>query len=694
MRKITFKLFFSFILLFSIQQGFSQVSGISYTVSPTAEYVWWQDKAGLDDGLLVGGKLGFGFGQFLELRGSYQQSINLETNFSDFGITNFSEDLFTANSVKLTRWGGEIKANISKKKLVPYLTFGTGVQSIRLEEEATFKQIYLAAGAGIKFSIADRYTLMLGAKNTQFSYNSGKNLLTEENKIALNTLDADFNSEKLRNWSASAALEFYLGGRRPNEMTELDKVYMSSFSNGFRSLQGTLEPMIGKINFSDDLPYRNTNLAGVNLGLDFGQFIGVRAFYWQALEDGKATSFDDLAMYGGEMRFKLNTQGGIIPYLILGGGNIDVKNKYVGETIELTDSTSINLQATDKGFAMGGIGILLPISRTINVFGSARALMTSAGNLEDADAPEDIKTNMMYSAGLRINFGKKPVDPNEIVQQNIDAAMARQQALDDEKRDELKTQYEVKMTELETQLNEAYLAQDAKKAAELTEEKNKTLAEIASIEQEEVQSDIAAAVEAERQKSMNQNMLATEMESNNGNNSSANNNVTADNKNQQPQGEIRMTPAEFQSLVSAILEGMNTTSSSSENINRLENPNNAPAKISNNAPTNSQQNENAGNMTPLQAFTKEQELNRKLEEIQKSILVMQEKVNAQGENMSMEMKKELDASARRLSEEINILEQRIILNGEKYDAIKQQIKSTEQSGTKTKVENNVPTGQN
>ena len=73
------------ILLFS-QFSFAQVRGISYTLAPAGEYVWWNDKAGLEDNFLVGGKLGLGFGEFFELRGSYMQSNNLKTNFSKFGL--------------------------------------------------------------------------------------------------------------------------------------------------------------------------------------------------------------------------------------------------------------------------------------------------------------------------------------------------------------------------------------------------------------------------------------------------------------------------------------------------------------------------------------------------------------------------------------------------------------------------------
>ena len=38
----------------------AQVSGISYTLSPTVENVWWDDQAGIEDGLDVWWKIWFG----------------------------------------------------------------------------------------------------------------------------------------------------------------------------------------------------------------------------------------------------------------------------------------------------------------------------------------------------------------------------------------------------------------------------------------------------------------------------------------------------------------------------------------------------------------------------------------------------------------------------------------------------------
>jgi len=297
------KLLYLFIILLTLtsQQIFAQVSGISYTLSPTAEYSLWNDKAGLENSLLAGGKVGFGFGEFFELRGNYMQSINGKTNFSRFDLPNYSDSLFVARDAKIVRWGGDVKANIGKGKLLPFVTLGTGIQSIQLDTFDANKQIYVSVGAGVKLSLADRYTLVLEAKNTAYRYNS-INLLTGEDIMTFDLNSEDFVTENLNNWSIGASLQFYLGGRKPGELSALDKAYFDAFSGGFSSIAGTVEPMAGRIQFHESLPYRDTWMAGANAGIDLGPYVGLRGFYWRGIEDGELTSFDKLAMYGGEVR--------------------------------------------------------------------------------------------------------------------------------------------------------------------------------------------------------------------------------------------------------------------------------------------------------------------------------------------------------------------------------------------------------
>jgi hypothetical protein len=78
-----------YVILFFLFCQFCTSKDISFTLSPFAEYTWWDDQSGLKDGTLLGGKLGFGFGEYLELRAVYLQSTDLKTNFGKYGINGF-----------------------------------------------------------------------------------------------------------------------------------------------------------------------------------------------------------------------------------------------------------------------------------------------------------------------------------------------------------------------------------------------------------------------------------------------------------------------------------------------------------------------------------------------------------------------------------------------------------------------------
>jgi len=492
------------LLSISIQLS-AQVSGISYTLSPAAEYVFWNDQAGLDDTYLLGGKLGIGFGEFFELRGSYMRSVNLQTNFADFGLAGYDEALFRPADIKMTRWGGEIKANISSGKLLPFITLGTGVQSFELDSLTTHKRIYAQVGAGIKVSVGDRYTLTLEGKNTIYNFNAVDRFLSPEDIATFGAVPEDLVTQRLGNWSVGASLEFYIGGRRPGEMSALDKAYFQSFSTGLKGVGIPLEPTLVKMNFNDALPYRDTWMAGGYAGLNFGPYIGVRGFYFQAMEDNEiSTDFDKLAMYGGEIRMNLNASKGTIPYLIAGGGYINInEDEYVGRA-------DVQMVPESQAFAMGGGGLVFPINNRFKIFGSARALVTSGTNFDDLQETDELKTSWMYSFGVNLTLGKKSSDPSVVAQRSIDANA-----------DVVKAQYEAKILALEQQLNKAYVEQDIEQAADILEEKNKA---------EQV------IEELEKRTSPTQRSL----------------DILPSNS------KLQMSPAEFQLLIEEILENMGT----------------------------------------------------------------------------------------------------------------------------------------
>ena len=110
--------------------GFSQVKDISFTASPFVDYTFFDKQSGLENATSVGGKIGFGFGEYVEIRAVYLQSLGLKTSFSDFGIAGYNDAMFQTQDINLTRWGGEFKTNLGRGRFIPYLTLGSGVQNI------------------------------------------------------------------------------------------------------------------------------------------------------------------------------------------------------------------------------------------------------------------------------------------------------------------------------------------------------------------------------------------------------------------------------------------------------------------------------------------------------------------------------------------------------------------------------------
>jgi len=516
MKSIYSKLLASmFCLLFAIEAN-SQVTGLSYTIAPTVEYNWFSDSSGLKNGFLGGAQVGFGFGEFVELRANYQRGFDLQTDITKFGIENAEgfDSTYSARAIELSRYGGELKLNLSRGAFLPYLTVGTGIQEMEADSLGNNKQIFLTTGLGIKFSAANRYTIGLQALRTSYRSNSINTFMDAQEKELYGLEDADVSNSAISNYALRASLVFYLGGRKPGSTSAVDKAYFDNFSGGFRGLSIPIEPTVMKVNFHEDLGYRSTWMAGLSAGVDVGPLIGVRGFYWRALEDGKTTDFDQLAMYGGEARFKLNEGKGFTPWVTIGGGQIDAADDYLGR-----DSLAVE----DRAFAMGGLGVDLPFTKYFKATGYVRSIVTSAQATSDVAMPDDLKDSWSYGVSLNFILGKKPKKVKNVQQDAIDRYLLAEREELGLASQQLKSEYDAKIEALERELEEAVENKDIDAVKDITEQK-----EIA----EEVRSTISA------QKSNNSSTP-------NGQSSQPNNGNSV----------IQMTPSEFQLLLREILDG-------------------------------------------------------------------------------------------------------------------------------------------
>lgn len=394
------KIFTSF---FAITLGFNavaQVKDISFAIAPTAEYVLWNKKSAIENGFMVGGYVGFGFGRNLELLGSYSQSLGLKSRIDGFSAPDNIKAVFTPTDVDVYRWGGELKGNIPMTySFQPYVTLGAGIQTIKANETKQ-DAIYFAFGLGSKFNLTRRLTLNVQAKGTHFN-SDASNILHNPSEAKTSTYNQwvtdNVSNKSMLNWSLQAGLQLYLGGRNPDELTELDNSYTN-----LKNFKVVVAPAIGYIDFDSDNNFRNTYLAGASLGFDFTEYIGVRGFYYQAMKDEKVSlDFDKLSLYGADFLARLNVSNGVVPYITVGAGYLNVGNGYQGKVATVENKSSI--------FAKGGIGLAIPLSKHLELFGVANLLYTT-GNESASNAlksPNKLQSNVFYNAGIRIKFAKE-----------------------------------------------------------------------------------------------------------------------------------------------------------------------------------------------------------------------------------------------------------------------------------------------
>ena len=395
----------------------AQVKDISFAVAPTADYVWLPKKTAVTNGFMAGGYVGFGFGRNLELLGSYKHSIGLKSTLDGYDAPAAISNVFEAKDVSVYRWGGELKGNIPMAySFQPYVTLGSGVQTIKANDLSQ-NQVYFGLGIGSKFNLARRLTLNIEAKATHFSLDS-RNILykpTEANTSAYNSwINNNVEDKSHLAWSVGAGLELYLGGRNPNELTELDQVYTSL--KGFKVV---IEPTLGYLNFSDDSNLRDAYFGGLALGVDFTEYIGVRGYYHRAMKDEKfSAEFDKLSIYGGDFLARLNVAKGVVPYLQIGVGYMKVGDDYVGKVVSNTNTNTSGI------FAKGGVGLAIPLGKRVELFGVANLMYTTRN--EDVSSAlssvHKLQSNVFYNAGVRIKLAKSV--EKELYEQELGAAEA------------------------------------------------------------------------------------------------------------------------------------------------------------------------------------------------------------------------------------------------------------------------------
>lgn len=470
-KKIVFVALFASVLTI----GKSQLKDVTFTLSPMIEHTWWNEYLTTDNSTFWGGRIGFGFGPMFEVRGYYQRSLDVQATLRsiDWKVTDDWADKMVVSHVDMERYGGELKLNLIKNQIFsPFITVGAGVQKFtyqlpsKKDPDTPFdvkeEQLFGALGLGAKFRLSDRLDFTLEAKNNFFNVSDESYYLSPEYVLK------EDGENRLHNWAAVASLDFCLGGMKADD-DELYRAYSRLFSDGFSGMKFVLEPGGAYIDFHDKSLLFDQYFVGGSAGVDFSSLVGLRAFYYRATEKPDKLSFDfndNLAMYGGNLIARLNQPRGVTPCLSLGAGYMKVDEEYVSRG---------NLPAPPSSlFAMGGFGMEIPLSRYIALHGSLNALFSPERGTDAANVlnPSQVKTSLMYQAGVRFNLGKAARAETDFVHRDAaHRAVQEEREYSNEQINQIREEYQEQIAMLNAELDSVTQAKDYTRAAQIIQER-------------------------------------------------------------------------------------------------------------------------------------------------------------------------------------------------------------------------------
>ncbi|HTO15648.1 MAG TPA: hypothetical protein VLZ83_07745 [Edaphocola sp.] len=461
-------LLFTALSILTFSYGYAQVEDVSIIVTPTMSYNWFDGKSTIEKGPMWGVQAGFGFGKYIELHGIYEQSFNMKQNFGSYEsdirelFPNFN---FTDRKINVNRIGGEFKANIPGKHFAPYIILGTGVQTFERDNDTLnlFKNqnLYGTGGLGFKINLTDRVTINLEGRGLVYNMNPGSLLYDPNGSDDFNDWINTQDRTVMYNWNVAAGLQFYLGGRGENEYSDMDQAYLNRFSSGFSGMKLTLAPAGAYVAFNQKSAYRSTYMLGGVLGMDITDFVGIRGYYYQSTE-GKDPSFDfdELSMFGVDFLGQLNVPRGIVPYITVGAGYINVNDAYKGKQLSVLP---IAYQKAASGYyAKGGAGLSVPLGKYVDVFGAANLMYTVEDKnmkIIDISNTDQLRQHTMYNVGVKLKLGKSA---------NTDKQTDK--AFDNRFSSE-RNAYNEQINSLEKELKTAYDNNDVEKVTEIMAEK-------------------------------------------------------------------------------------------------------------------------------------------------------------------------------------------------------------------------------
>jgi|GEM_PF-1487328 len=377
---------------------YAQVTGLNYSLSPTAEHIIWSDNSSLSNGFIYGGKIGIGFGQYIELEGIYQlgrdfrtapNRISQDPDFSQ----QFSE--LPVRELSIHKYGVNTKLNLTSRTIVPYVNIGAGVMEFKQDNHTNNRQLYYTGGAGVMTTIASRYSIFAEVNRTGYRLNPG-DLYTEDDLTNAGVSPGSLNEVLSHSWNAKIGLKAYLGGSRFDDPSQTSFVFLDKYNGGLYNTRISVTPVYGQIFFNESVGMPSTqHFTGLSAGFEFGPHVTLQGFYWKGLNNNDSFNIEGLSMFGAEFKSSL-LRSNITPYITLGAGYLSMDNEY-----RTTNSPQIDNQV----FGLAGIGTDFHLSNRVTIDAGLRAMMNSVNNPEAESWQQSFKFSPMFTAGVTVKIG-------------------------------------------------------------------------------------------------------------------------------------------------------------------------------------------------------------------------------------------------------------------------------------------------
>ncbi|MFN2420299.1 MAG: outer membrane beta-barrel protein [Gemmatimonadota bacterium] len=354
--------------------------GISLGIMPTVERVEWDDDVLLDDADLWGGRVALNFGRFVALQGYLLREWD-EVDF-DAGPGSFEID----------RRGADLVLTAATTRFTPFVRLGAGVIDFEGPSGVESEHLTATLGGGLKFDLFERLQTQVFVHDLALRATRAPFLVETEGE------DPGLDERTFHNLSYGLGLSFFLGGE--SVQPETDEALLAGFRGGLGGVAIPIEVFGGELSFDDDFDLEDQNVAGVRAGLNLGPYVGVRGIYLRGVNDD-LDDFEEFEGYGGEASFNLNRGEGFTPYLVVGLGRLHFTDAQVESAALLSDK---------KWAATAGAGLAFNVSPRFRLEAAARNLLLAEAEAEDVTAPDELKSNWLFSGGLRFAIGGTTAD--------------------------------------------------------------------------------------------------------------------------------------------------------------------------------------------------------------------------------------------------------------------------------------------